>query len=323
MRAMILAAGLGTRMRPLSELLPKPVLPVLGIPLIAWPLAWLARHGFTEVVLNLHHLPDATRAAAEAWAPPGVSLRFSEERELLGTGGGIRRAAAFLRESDPSLVVSGDMICDLDLAGLVARHRARGDRATIALRADPRADRFGTIGIDGAGRVRRIARRFDLGGEAAAGVNVSVYLFAARAFASLPEREVFNHLDDWLAPELAAGAGDLRGEVVPGEDLLWEPVGTPGEYLAANLRRPVVSYFDAEARARALGVRLEPDLVIGAGAKLGADVRLRRAVVWGGESVPDGFRGEDGVFAGGRFHPCAPEAACAAGPPSGAEGGHG
>jgi NDP-sugar pyrophosphorylase family protein len=302
---MILAAGLGTRMRPLSTLRPKPVLPVLGIPLVAWPLAWLARHGVREVVLNLHHLPAATRAAAEAWAPPGLALRFSEEPLLLGTGGGIRRAAAFLRESDPSLVVSGDMICDLDLTALVARHRARRDRMTTVLRADPRAERFGTIGIDGAGRVRRIARRFDLGGESAAGVNVSVYLYAARAFDTLPEREVFNHLDDWMAPELAAGAGDLRGDLLPGDELLWEPVGTPGEYLAANLRRPRVSYFDAVARARAIGVTLAPELVVGAGAVLGAGARLRRAVVWDGERVPAGFQGEDGVYAGGAFHSCA------------------
>lgn len=301
---MILAAGLGTRMRPLSDLRPKPVLPVLGIPLVAWPLAWLARHGVREVVLNLHHLPERTQAAAEAWAPPGLALRFSEEPLLLGTGGGIRRAAAFLRESDPSLVVSGDMICDLDLTALIARHRTRGDRATIALRADPRADRFGTIGVDTAGRVRRIARRFDLGGETDAGVNVSVYLYAARAFDTLPDREVFNHLDEWLAPELAAGAGDLRGEVLAPEALLWEPVGTPAEYLAVNLRRPVVSYFDAGARARALGVTLTPDVVIGAGAVVGRGARLRRAVVWDGETVPAGFTGEDGVFAGGAFRPC-------------------
>lgn len=304
---MILAAGLGTRMRPLSALRPKPVLPVLGIPLIAWPLAWLFRHGVRELVINLHHLPDATRAAAEAWAPPGLRLRFSEEPALLGTGGGIRRAAAFLRESDPSLVVSGDMICDLDLGGLVARHRARRDRATIALRADPRADRFGTIGLDESARIRRIARRFDLGGSREAGVNVSVYLFASRAFDSLPAREVFNHLDDWLAPALAAGADDLRGELLAPEALLWEPVGTPGEYLATNLRRPAVSYFDAEQRARQIGVRLAPGLVIGAGARLGAGVELERAVVWDGEQVPDGLVAADGVFAGGRFHPCPPE----------------
>lgn len=308
MRAMILAAGLGTRMQPLSALRPKPVLPVLGIPLLAWPLAWLARHGVREVVLNLHHLPHATRAAAEAWAPPGLAVRFSEEPDLLDTGGGIRRAAEFLRESDPSIVIAGDMICDLDLAGLVARHRARGDRLTIALRDDPRSERFGTIGLDADGRIRRIARRFDLGGETQAGVNVSVYVFSARAFDTLPARSAFNHLDDWVAPELAGGAGDLGGAVFAPESLLWEPVGTPAEYLAVNLGVPAVSYFDAPGRARAIGVRLEPGLVIGAGARIGRDVRLRRAVVWDGETVPDGLHAENGVFAGARFHRCADSA---------------
>ena len=304
MRAMILAAGLGTRMQPLSALRPKPVLPVLGIPLLAWPLAWLARHGVREVVLNLHHLPHATRAAAEAWAPPGLSVRFSEEPDLLDTGGGIRHAADFLRESDPSVVISADMICDLDLANLVARHRDRGDRLTLALREDARSERFGTIGLDAAGRIRRIARRFDLGGETRAGVNVSVYVFSAAAFDSLPERTVFNHLDDWVAPELTRGADDLGGVVFSPEALLWEPVGTPAEYLAVNLDAPSVSYFDPARHARALGVRLEPGLVVGAGATLGRGVLLRRAVVWDGETVPDGLRAEDGVFAGGLFHPC-------------------
>ena len=162
---MILAAGLGTRLRPLSSLRPKPILPVRGIPLLAYPLAWLAHHGVDEVIVNLHHFPDATRAVAEVWAPPGLRVHFSEEPVLLDTGGGIRRAANFLRESDPSLVIAGDMILDLDLQPLLARHRERGDAATLVLREDPRAARFGTIGIDAASRLRRIARRFDLGGE--------------------------------------------------------------------------------------------------------------------------------------------------------------
>jgi NDP-sugar pyrophosphorylase family protein len=303
MRAMILAAGLGTRMRPLSLLRPKPILPVRALPLIAHPLAWLAHHGVREVILNLHHMPEATRAAAEAWAPPGLALRFSDEPVLLGTGGGIRRAAAFLRESDPSLVLSGDMICDLDLAELVARHRARGDAATLALRRDPRADRFGTIGVDAAGCVRRIARRFDLGGETGAGIYVHATVLSARSFDWMPDREVFSHLDDWLAPRLAGGARDVRGELYEPSRCLWEPVGTPDEYLAANLQPLSLSYLDADARARAAGARLEPGLVIGAGARLGRDVALERAVVWDGESVPDGLHASDGVFAGGRFHP--------------------
>ena len=302
MRAMILAAGLGTRMRPLSDLRPKPILPVRGVPLVAYPLAWLARHGVREVVLNLHHMPGATRAAAEAWTPPGLALTFSDEPALLGTGGGIRRAAAFLRESDPSLVLAGDMICDFDLTALVATHRARGDAATLLLREDARAERFGTIGVDDTGRIRRIARRFDLGGENGAGVYVSVNVFAARLFDSLPDRDEFSHLDDWLAPALAAGARDIRGELVAPARCVWEPVGTPAEYLAANLRPQRLSFLDADARGRAAGARLEPDLVVGAGATLGRDAVLRRAVVWDGERVPDGFRGEDGVFAGGAFH---------------------
>jgi mannose-1-phosphate guanylyltransferase len=306
---MILAAGLGTRMRPLSTLRPKPVLPVRGLPLVAWPLAWLAQQGVREAIVNVHHLPDAVRAAAERWTPPGLGLHFSREPSLLGTGGGIRRAAAFLRESDPCLVIAGDAILDLDLGPLVARHRARGAAATIVLREDPRAARFGTIGVDAEGRVRRIGRRFDLGGEARAGVNVSVYLFSSRALGTLPERDAFNHLDDWLAPRLAAGASDVRGEPLAARACIWEPVGTPSEYLAANLRPTAVSYLDADARARALGVRLEPDLVVGAGARLGAGVRLRRVVVWDGERVPAGLCAEDGVFAGGCFHRVAAEPA--------------
>jgi NDP-sugar pyrophosphorylase family protein len=299
---MILAAGLGTRMRPLSSLRPKPILPVRGIPLLAYPLAWLAHHGVDEVILNLHQFADATRAVAEVWAPPGLRVHFSEEPMLLDTGGGIRRAANFLRESDPSLVIAGDMILDLDLQPLLARHRERGDAATLVLREDPRAARFGTIGVDTASRLRRIARRFDLGGEARAGVYVSVNLFAARAFASLPDRDVFSHLDDWLAPLLAGGARDICGELVAPDHCHWDPVGTPAEYLASNLRPQRHSYFDADARAHEIGVRIEGDVVVGAGASLGRDVALRRAVVWDGEHVPDGFAGSDGIFAGGAFH---------------------
>ena len=301
---MILAAGLGTRMQPLSRLRPKPALPVRGIPLLAWPLAWLARQGVREVTVNLHHLPEATRAAAERWGPPGLAVHFSEEPTLLGTGGGIRRAARFLRESDPSLVLAGDAIFDFALAPLIARHRARSDAVTLVLREDARAERFGTIGVDGEGRVRRIARRFDLGGEHCEGVYVSVNLIAARAFDTLPDRDVFGHLDEWLAPRLRAGAADVRAERLAAGASTWVPVGTPAEYLSANLRPTKVAYFDADREARALGVRLERELVVGAGAELAAGVELRRAVVWDGERVPAGLRAEGGVFAGGAFHRC-------------------
>jgi NDP-sugar pyrophosphorylase family protein len=302
---MILAAGLGTRMRPLSQLRPKPVLPVRGLPLVAYGLALLARHGAQEIAINLHHQPDAVREAALRFAPPGVALHFSLETELLGTGGGIRRLAGFLRASDPCLVLGGDMLLDVDLSAVVHRHREHGAALTLVLRDDARGATFGTIGVDDEGRVRRIGRRFDLGGERRAGVYVHATVIDAAALDSLPERDVFGHLDEWLVPRLAAGADDVRGEVLAPEACVWEPVGTPEEYLAVNLRPPRLSYLDADARARAEGVRFAPGLVIGAGAELGAGARLERAVVWDGERVPAGLRASDGVFAGGAFHACA------------------
>jgi NDP-sugar pyrophosphorylase family protein len=290
--------------RPLTNLRPKPALPVRGLPLVAYNLALLARHGVREVILNTHHLPAHLCAAAERWRPESVALRFSHEPELLGTGGGIRRAAAFLRESDPCLVLGGDMLLDVDLGALVAGHRARGDAVTLLLRDDPRAASFGTIGVARDGRVRRIGRRFDLGGETQSGVYAWANVLSPRAFDAMPERDAFEHLSDWWAPMLAAGRDDVRGVVVSSDDCVWEPVGTPAEYLDANLHPPRLSYLDADRVAAAAGTRFEGDVVIGAGAELGPGVRLRRAVVWDGERVPAGLDRHDGVFAGGAFHPC-------------------
>lgn len=303
MRAMILGAGLGTRLRPLTELRPKPAVPVRGLPLVAYPLALLAAHGVRDVVINVHHHPAILMEAAERTAPPGLALHFSQEETLLGTGGGLRRAATFLRESDPCVILAGDMLLDVDLGALVREHRERGDAWTLLLRDDPRGESFGTIGIDPAGRIRRIGRRFDLGGEQRAGLYAHVTIVAARAFDTMPDADAFEHLRGWLAPELAAGATDIRGALLGPAACTWEPVGTPAEYLAANLAPPALSYLDPDASARAAGARIEPGLVIGAGAEIGAGARLEDVVVWDGERVPAGSRLRRGVFAGGRFHP--------------------
>jgi mannose-1-phosphate guanylyltransferase len=299
---MIVAAGRGTRLAPLTDLLPKPAVPVRGIPLIAYQLALLAHHGVREVVVNTHHLAEHLEAAARRHCPPGVSLTFSHERELLDTGGGIRRVAAFLRESDPCLLIGGDMLLDVDLGALVRQHGESSAAVTLLLREDPRSTSFGSIGVDRAGVVCRIGSRFSFGApgaETRAGLYAWANVVSARALDTLPEREAFGHFDHWLAPRLAAGARDVHGAFLP---CTWEPVGTLSEYLAANLRPPRLSYLDADAVARAAGVRFENDSVIGAGASIGAGARLARVVVWDGERVSDGRRACDGVFAGGRFH---------------------
>lgn len=302
---MIVAAGRGTRLRPLSDLRPKPALPVRGLPLVAYQLALLAHHGVREVVVNTHHLPQVLEETARRVCPPGVALRFSRERTLLDTGGAIRRVASFLRESDPCVVIGGDMLVDVDLGALVRAHAERGAAATLLLREDPRADRFGTVAVDREGVVCRIGSRFRVGPagrereEARAGIYPWVNVFSRAALDALPDREVFGHFDGWLAPRLAAGARDVHGVFLP---CVWEPVGTLAEYFAVQWTPRKLSYLDADARARAEGTRLEERRVLGAGAKLGAGASLDRVVVWDGERVPAGFRARGGVFAGGRFH---------------------
>jgi NDP-sugar pyrophosphorylase family protein len=232
-----------------------------------------------------------------------VSLTFSREERLLDTGGGIRRAAWFLRESDPCLLLGGDMLLDVDLGELVRRHREHGDAATLLLREDPREASFGSVGVDARGVVRRIGSRLRFGEpdeERRAGLYAWANVVSAAALESLPDEEVFGHFDAWLGPRLGAGARDVRGEFLP---CVWEPVGTLAEYLAVNLRPTPLSYLDADATAARAGVRFEGGNVLGAGASVAAGASLDRVVVWDREQVPDGLQARNGVFAGGRFHP--------------------
>ena len=300
-RAMILAAGLGTRLRPLTDLCAKPALPVRGIPVIASLLELLKSHAVTQVIVNLHHRPETVRQAVDAFKPSGIEVAFSHEHAPLGTGGGIRKVREFLMESDPCLVVAGDMLLDLDLGDVISRHRTRGDLATLVLREDSRVGRFGSIGIAKGGAVRRIAKSVDLGQEYTAGIFTGVRVFSRRALESLPEREVFEDLRDWLVPLLEAGTEGVTGDLLSRDRCRWEPVGTPDEYLRANFHSPELSYFDIDARARKRGVRLLDELVIGARAQVDEGAQLTRCVVWDGESIPTETRASNGVFAGGRF----------------------
>jgi NDP-sugar pyrophosphorylase family protein len=309
---MILAAGLGTRLRPLTRLKPKPALPVGGRPVIAYLLALLARHGVREVVVNRSYLAEVLTEAIETHTPAGLQVHYSDEPEPLGTGGGLRRAADFLAGSDPSIVLAGDMLFDADLTALARRHLEAGRRATLVLREDPRAGAFGTIGLDAKGRLRRIATRFDLGDEQHAGVFTGVRLFSPGIFRDWPHRDAFEDLAEWLAPQVAGGARDIGGVLLSPGESVWEPVGTPAEYLRANLS-PVALSYAADLPSDPAHPAARADLVVGRGARIAEPGLLRRCVVWAGESVGANLRAESGVFAGGEFIPCPDEPDEAAG----------
>ncbi len=155
MRAMILAAGLGTRMRPLTDTIPKALAPVAGRPLIEYALRFVRSQGIEQVVINLHHRGDQIRTTLGDGRAYGVQITYSPEDPLLETGGGIKRAQSFL-DGDTFLVINSDAILDLDLSPVLDMHRRNKAAGTLVLRPDPEAASYGLLEIDATGRLRRL-----------------------------------------------------------------------------------------------------------------------------------------------------------------------
>ncbi len=155
MRAMILAAGFGTRMRPLTETLPKALVPVAGRPLIEYTLLFVKSHGVEEVVINLHHLGHLLRDVLGDGSAYGLRITYSPEDPLLDTGGGIKKAQPFL-DGAPFLVLNADTILDFDLTAFLAAHRQTHAIGTLLLRPNPDEEQYGLIETDQRGVIRRI-----------------------------------------------------------------------------------------------------------------------------------------------------------------------
>lgn len=154
MRAMVLAAGLGMRLRPLTETTPKPLIDVCGRPMIAYALELARSAGITEIALNLHHLGAQLRQALGDGSAYGVRLTYFTEDPILETGGGIAAAREFLRHA-PFVVLNSDTITDVDLPAMIAHHQQQRAAVTLMLRPDAEAARYGMIEIDAQERIRR------------------------------------------------------------------------------------------------------------------------------------------------------------------------
>jgi mannose-1-phosphate guanylyltransferase/phosphomannomutase len=261
---MILAAGLGTRMAPLSASVAKPALPLLDEPLVLRLARQLAAAGVERLVVNAHAHAETLRTALQA-AP--LPVEISLEPELLGSGGGIAAARAALDGGEAFVVVNGDMVLDVDFADLLATHRRAGALVTLALRDDPRKKDFGTIGYDSRGRLRRITSRVDLGGETACGLFIGVHVIEPRIFSRMPNG-AFEILPDLYVPALRDGE-PFAAWLQP-STARWWPVGSPGELLDANLRalRETAASAGRISPDAAIQGELVPPVWIGAGARV-------------------------------------------------------
>lgn len=155
MRAFILAAGYGTRMGPLGKVVPKPLVPLGGLPVVGFALERLRRVGVKEVVLNLHHGAEAIRKEMGDHFSE-IKIHYSHEEEILGTAGGLKKAEEFLRETgEPFYVLNADVVSNADLGAALAHHREGGFIATLILRRSAEAKKFGALFVDESGILRR------------------------------------------------------------------------------------------------------------------------------------------------------------------------
>lgn len=299
MRAMLLAAGLGERMRPLTELLAKPVLPVLGRPLVHWTLESLRAAGVTDVVVNTHHLPETLRAALGDGRRFGLRLRWSHEPEILGTGGGLRRARALLGDG-PVLVVNGDVLFGFDLRRLVAGHAASGALATLALQPNPDPRLYPPVVTDERGRVLSIRGR-PAARPGRAWLFAGVHVLDARLLERLPEGPS-DSIEALYLPLLAEGA-PLRGVQPRGA---WYDLGRPALYLRAQrelLRRRwrgLASPLVAPGARVQRGARVRAS-VVGQGSTVAAGAVVQGSVLWPGARVGAGARVSASILATGAW----------------------
>src|SRR4051812_38759617 len=312
MRAMVMAAGRGTRLRPLTYEVPKPMVPVANRPVMEHILALLRGHGLGEVVANLHWFPDTIRDHFGDGTALGVALTYSHEDELLGTAGGVRNVAEFFGD-EPFLVMAADALTDVDLAALRAAHEAKDGIATLAVKRVANVSEFGVVITGSDGRVQGFQEKPDRAEALSDLASCMIYVLEREIFDYFPDRPVVDFALD-VFPALLENDVPFHVHVI---DEYWNDVGSLPEYLQGNLDSLLGAVsvtgggtlLDPAGAEEAIetgdpgvsppvligegcevdpSARLDGPLVIGGGCVIGAGARVKHSVLLPRSEVPDG-----------------------------------
>jgi mannose-1-phosphate guanylyltransferase len=274
MKAMVLAAGLGTRLRPLTYEIPKPMVPVLDRPVMAHILGLLKRQGFDRVIANLHYFPDTVRDYF------GDRIEYRFEEELLGTAGGVRNVADFFGD-DPVVVISGDALTDVDLNALVERHRQAGGIATLTVKKVDDTREYGVVIHDSEGRIQGFQEKPDPAEALSDLGNCGIYCFSPEIFDYFPDRPFADWAQD-VFPALLEN--DVPFHVHETHEY-WNDVGS-----LAELRQGTWDALEGHLKIEVTGAAREDPLIwTGQDVDIGAGVRLMGPV-----AIGDGCRIGDG-----------------------------
>ncbi|HMJ72099.1 MAG TPA: NDP-sugar synthase [Solirubrobacterales bacterium] len=307
MKAMILAAGLGTRLRPITYGMPKPMVPVLNRPVMEHIARLLARNGFDEAIANLHWFPELIEGHFGDGSAFGLELSYSREEQLLGTSGGVRNAANFL--GDSFLVISGDALTDLDLAAMREFHKSHDGIATLATKRVRDTSQFG-VAITGAdGRIQGFQEKPDPAEALSDLANCGIYMFSAEIFDFFPEPGTAKFAGPDAPPGFADWATDVFPALLEGDvpfysheiDAYWNDIGNLDELRQGNLDalygevevEPGAPQVAEGVRAASSldGAEVTAPVLVGTGVKIGTDVRIEGPAIIG-----DGCRIGDGAI---------------------------
>ena len=302
MRGMVMAAGLGTRLRPITWEIPKPVVPVCNRPIVAHLVALLARHGVDQAIANLHWFPDTVQSCLGDGSGFGLELSYAHEDELLGTAGGVRNVSEFLTaEGDSTFVVlAGDALTDADLGELLAAHERNGGVATLAVKRVADVSQYGVIVTGSDGRVQGFQEKPDPAEALSDLVNTMVYAFSPEIFDYFPDSDPVDFALD-VFPALLDADVPFHVHEIEG---YWNDIGTLPEYINGNLDalagavaiEPAGRLIEGEAELEG-GVEVEGPVLIGEGAEIGEGANLVGPVVIGpGSRIGAGARIKEAVL---------------------------
>jgi len=304
MKGMILAAGFGTRFRPVTYSIPKPMVPLVNRPLIGYAIESLLGAGVDEIIINLHHLPRTLESFVRSLYSSRAGFQFSLEPTILGTGGGVRNVRSLLEREKSFFLINGDTVQFPPFDQLRKRREESGALTSLLLRHPPREDRFTAVMYDG----QRITGFNEGAGNAL--MFAGSHCISSRIFSILPDREFSGITEDVYIPMTRSGEELLTGIVYDG---LWFDIGTPKRYL------------DASDALRALMIRGELEMTPGSRAEFGsmsivsrgtrnegqieaavlgdAEVEdgatVRHSVIWDGARIEPGASVEDSIISHG------------------------
>jgi mannose-1-phosphate guanylyltransferase / phosphomannomutase len=305
MRALVLAAGLGTRLHPLTLARAKAAAAVDGEPLVRRTIRWLVSQGFADLVVNLHHQPETITAAVGDGSDLGARVRYSWESPVLGSAGGPRHAVPLLVSGDErtAVIVNGDTLTNVDLDAMIDQHRRTGAMVTMALIRNPRPDKYGGVVLDDDRNVAGFVRR----GSATPNFHfIGPQIVEADAFMSLEDGVPAESVLGVYPQLMAARRGSVMGFV---SDATFHDIGTPADLLQTSLDLAAADGRPGMPR-HGRDVQIDPSArversVLWDRVRVGAGAALTECVVGDNVSIPAGARytrcaivnGPDGLIA--------------------------